>query len=295
MSKPRLIIKNCYYHVMNRGDKGEPIFIDNAMKEFFLEKLIFYKDMYNISLCAFCIMNNHFHLIIRDNEGLLSKFMHNLLTVYAIKYRHVYEGKGYVFQNRFKAQIIQVAKYMQNVILYVLNNPCRKHFAKNPLKYAWSSAPLHFTSNAVFLNDAIVKDIFGNKHNFKYCINRHIKPDAQIIETPIGDVLGDQWYASSIAGKYDRRRIVDLNLLRRRDDIMEIPIKSAIMLFEHQKDMKLKDIDFNSKSGRIVRNDLLVFLRDQCHLSYGEIKNICQFDGLKYSTLAKIYSRCKCD
>lgn len=293
MSRPRLIIKNCYYHVMNRGDKGEPVFLSNEMKEFFLEKLIFYKDLYGISLCAFCIMNNHFHLIIRDNEGFLSQFMHNLLTVFAIKYRKELGGKGYVFQNRFKSQIIQVARYMFNVIVYVLNNPCRKDMAGNPLEYHWSSASLHFTPESFFLDDSIVRETFGNYKNYLHCLKSEISLEEHVIETPIGEVLGDQWYASSIAGKYDRRKIIDLKSLRRKDDIMEIPLKSAIMLFENQNDIRIKDIDFNSKSGRIVRNNLLVFLKDECHLSYREIRTASLFDGIKYNTLAKTYSRCK--
>ncbi len=278
---------------MNRGDKGEYIFNDYKMKYIFLEKLIFFKNKHFIKLVAFCIMGNHFHLIIKDEEGLISEFMHDLETVFAVKYRKDKGGKGYVFQNRFRSQIIYYEKYMQNAIVYVLNNPCRKHLIDNPLSYHWSSAALYFSENGDFVDKQSVEDIFGSKINFLHCINNKIDISNHIIETPIGEILGDQWYASRVVGKYNRRIENSDSIGMRRNDYINIPIQSALLLFEHRNKITLKHIDFCSKYGKIVRNKLLVFLKDECQMNYSKIKYAYPFFNMKYNALAKTYSRCK--
>ena len=293
MGKPRIKLTNHFYHVMNRGDKGEYIFDDDQMKQLFLKELNFFKNKYLIRISAFCIMGNHFHLIIKDKEGWISEFMHDLETVFAMKYRKEKGGKGYVFQNRFKSQIIHYEKYMQNAIIYVLNNPCRKKLVDDPLSYHWSSAALHFNKSVNFLDKSITKDLFGSRKNFLYCLNSKIDISKHIIETPIGQILGDQWYASSILGRYNRRIKNSYSTGKRKDDNMNISIQSALMLFEYRKKIYLKETDFDSKYGRIIRNKLLVFLKDECQMRYPEIKCAYPFFNMKYNALAKTYSRCK--
>ena len=278
---------------MNRGDKGEYIFNDYKMKSLFLEKLIFFKYKHLIKLLAFCVMGNHFHLIIKDEEGLISEFMHDLETVFAVKYRKDKGGKGYVFQNRFRSQIIHYEKYMQSAIVYVLNNPCRKHLIDNPLSYHWSSAALYFSENGDFVDKQSVEDIFGSKRNFLHCLNNRIDISNHIIETPIGEILGDQWYASRALGRYNRRVKNYYSIGKRKSDILNIPIQSALILFENKNGISLKDIDFYSKYGTIIRNKLLVFLKDECQMNYAKIKHAYPFFNIKYNSLPKIYSRCK--
>ncbi len=65
------------------------------------------------------------------------------------------------------------------------------------------------------------------------------------------------------------------------------------MLFEHKNKINLNHIDFYSKYGKIVRNKLLVFLKDECQMKYSKIKYVNPFFNMKYNALAKTYSRCK--
>ncbi|MCK4524142.1 transposase [candidate division WOR-3 bacterium] len=292
MNKPRIKLINHFYHVMNRGDKGEYIFDDDKMKQLFLKELSFFKNKYLIKLSAFCIMGNHFHLIIKDENGWISEFMHDLETIFALKYRKENGGKGYVFQNRFKSQIIHYEKYMQNAIIYVLNNPCRKHLVNDPLSYHWSSAALHFNKSVNFLDKKITKDLFGSRKNFLYCLNSRVDIKEHIIETPIGQILGDQWYASSILGRYNKRMNNSYSSGKRKNDKLNISIQSALMLFEYRNKMYLRDIDFHSRYGKMVRNNLLVFLRNECQMRYSEINHAYPFFNMKYNALAKTYSRC---
>ena len=278
---------------MNRGDKGENIFLNDGFKQKFIQYLITCKSKYLMQIAGFCIMDNHFHLIIKDEHGFISEFMHDLLTLYAIAYRKGKGGYGYVFQNRFKSQIIHYEKYMSNVIIYVMNNPCRKQIVTTPFAYKWSSVSLYFNSTQSFVDTEIVVQIFGTKKNFHSVFDNHKLDEIPIIETSVGQVIGEQWYASSIAGKFDRRVKISVANKKRKNDFVKINLQSAILMFELKIKKSIKDIDFNSKSGKIIRNQLLVFLKENCQMSYTEIKNAYPFYNIKYNALAKTYSRCK--
>jgi len=92
---------------MNRGYDGNDIFVGNQNKSQFLEYLEGASNRMKIRLFAYCVMDNHYHLVLENSSGMMSDFLKLLNGLYGMYYRKMYGGKGYVFQSRFKSNIRQ--------------------------------------------------------------------------------------------------------------------------------------------------------------------------------------------
>jgi putative transposase len=94
---------------MNRGINGETIFKADRHKTVFLDILADKVDKFRMRLFAYCIMDNHYHLVLENASGRMSDFFRNLNTQYAFYYRKQTGGKGYVFQSRFNHTMVSTS------------------------------------------------------------------------------------------------------------------------------------------------------------------------------------------
>ena len=92
------------------------------------------------SLIAYCLMGNHFHLVIKVGAETISSIMHRLLTAYAKSFNQRHERSGHLFQARFSSKLIGDDAYLQTVFKYVHLNPVKAGLVKNPKDWPWSSA-----------------------------------------------------------------------------------------------------------------------------------------------------------
>lgn len=136
---PRLEISKTIYHVINRGNNKKDIFLDDKDYNIFLKQLLDVKIEKDFLLYAYCLMPNHFHLLIETIDTPLSKIMHKLLTCYAIYFNSRYEQTGHVFQNRYKAKICDKEEYLFKLMQYIHVNPLRAGATKDLNNYRWSS------------------------------------------------------------------------------------------------------------------------------------------------------------
>lgn len=131
---------NCFYHIYNRGNNKEDV-LKNAEDKKFLIGLLF-KNIKkgDLRIISFCIMDNHFHLIIKtgQNPKLLSKFMQMVFVSYAIRYNKRYERVGHVFQDRYNANILNYKRDLIQAQVYLRNNPVKKGLVKKARDYPWS-------------------------------------------------------------------------------------------------------------------------------------------------------------
>lgn len=130
-------IKDNFYHVFSRGNRKETIFFDEKDYRRFLNKTQDYKERYRIDIVAFCLLPNHFHLIVKQlSQILVSKFLGTLLNSYArylsIKYKLPI---GHVFQGRFGATLIDSNKSLLQVSRYIHLNPIRKNLLEFDYTY----------------------------------------------------------------------------------------------------------------------------------------------------------------
>lgn len=163
------ILKNdCFYHIYNRGINGCALFSCNENKKFFLNKI---KDCANhtFKVYAYCLMDNHFHLIIKvTNETRVTQQFSNLFNSYAKAYNKQEKRTGSLFEKHFKRVELKNELYLKNLILYVHLNPFH-HLNQDYTKFQFSSFISFLSDKETNLPRLEVINLFGNLDNFKAC------------------------------------------------------------------------------------------------------------------------------
>jgi putative transposase len=127
------------YHVTSRGDRREPIFDDENDAKTFLEIVGTALERFEACLLAYCLMGNHYHLVLHTRQGNLSRLMRQINGIYTQAYNRRHNKVGHLFQGRFKAILVDGDAYLLEVCRYVDLNPVRAKLAKHPGDWAWSS------------------------------------------------------------------------------------------------------------------------------------------------------------
>lgn len=155
-----------YYHVYSRGSEKRIIFLDKADKKRFLERLEEYKHLHSVKIIAYCLMPNHYHLLIRqDSEEPISLFISRLNIAYAMYFNKRYERVGPLFQGRFKAKHIETDEYLVHLSRYIHLNPL-SHLGERALrKYYWSSLKDYLdNTDGGFVDTEIIASYFNSKN-----------------------------------------------------------------------------------------------------------------------------------
>lgn len=134
----RKISYSGFYHVMIRGVNKEIIFKDDRDRRNFLHLLKYYKIKLNCMIHAYCLMDNHVHILIEDNNNKLGELMRNVTSVYAGEFNKKYRRIGHLFQERFKSQNVENDYYLLRLVRYIHRNP-EKAGICNTEDYIWSS------------------------------------------------------------------------------------------------------------------------------------------------------------
>jgi REP element-mobilizing transposase RayT len=140
MARPlRIEFPGALYHITSRGDRGEAIFEDDADREMFLRVVAEVVERYRWICHAFCLMTNHYHLVIETLEGNLSRGMRQLNGVYTQASNRRHRRTGHLFQGRFKGILVERDAYLLEVSRYVVLNPVRAGMVDAPGDWPWSS------------------------------------------------------------------------------------------------------------------------------------------------------------
>jgi putative transposase len=121
----RLDVPDVLQHVMARGIEGRDIFRDTKDREAFLKRLSDLVKKGNVQLLAWCLMPNHFHLLLRTREMSLATMMRRLMTGYAVWHNRRHDRKGHLFQNRYKSIVVEEDPYFLELVRYIHLNPVR--------------------------------------------------------------------------------------------------------------------------------------------------------------------------
>jgi putative transposase len=141
------------YHVLNRGHARETLFHDDEDRRAFLRLLGRYRDRCGWRLYHYCLMGNHFHLLLQlADPRRLSREMAGLMVAYWHHYRRRYGLVGHLFQGRFKSPAVEADAYLLSCGRYVERNPVEAGLAARPWEWRWSSARAYALGEA----DALV-------------------------------------------------------------------------------------------------------------------------------------------
>lgn len=140
MARPlRLEFPGALYHVMSRGNRRETIYVSPADFQVFLDVLGDACERFNWVCHAYCLMTNHYHLLIETPEGNLSRGMRHLNGVYSQAFNRSNDKVGHVFQGRHKAIVVQKETYLLELARYIVLNPLRAKMVAQLGDWPWSS------------------------------------------------------------------------------------------------------------------------------------------------------------
>ena len=140
MARPiRLEYAGAIYHVTSRGDRLEDIYDSDADRECFIKTLGDVCKRFNWVCHAYCLMSNHYHLLIETPDANLSKGMRQLNGVYTQAYNRSNGRVGHVFQGRYKAIMVEKQGYLLELARYIVLNPVRASMVRSVSQWRWSS------------------------------------------------------------------------------------------------------------------------------------------------------------
>ena len=132
------------YHVILRGANRKEIFHKEEDRIRFLHTLNRYRIETGIRVLAWCLMDNHVHLLLKENDHNLSDLMKRLGISYATYYNWTYGTNGHLFQDRFKSEVVETYGYLGRVVRYIHMNPVKAGLSRKPEKYWWSSCANYY-------------------------------------------------------------------------------------------------------------------------------------------------------
>ena len=142
MARPlRLEFPGAIYHVTARGNARAAIFLDDEDRGLFVGVLAECVSRFGWLCHAYCLMDNHYHLLIETPGGNLSAGMRQLNGIYTQRFNRRHGRVGHIFQGRFKAILVERDSYLLELCRYVVLNPVRAGMVREVAQYAWSSYP----------------------------------------------------------------------------------------------------------------------------------------------------------
>jgi REP element-mobilizing transposase RayT len=162
--------KTGIYHVLTRGINRQDIFIDDEDKSSYLDRLSRYKEECAFQVYAYCLMNNHVHLLIKENDIPISKIIKKLNVSYVNWYNWKYNRVGHLFQDRFKSEPVEDDRYLMTLLRYIHQNPTK--VGQNIAE--WTSYNDYITGRGITDSNFILKILSDSREAALVQFKKHV-------------------------------------------------------------------------------------------------------------------------
>ncbi len=267
------------YHITSRGNARADIFIDDTDRQVFLDVLTLVVEKYNWLCHSYCLMSNHYHLLIETPDPNLSQGMRQLNGLYTQRFNRQHGRVGHVFQGRYKSILVEKNEYLMELCRYIVLNPVRAGMVDAPGAWMWSS--YNATGYAVkpphFLTVDWILGQFGNKKNEVRRAYRQFVADgmSRKVDNPWDQLTGQIIFGGT-------EFIADIQ--SRIGDVQEIGEISRSQRFLGRPVLKHLFLE-NTIKNKADRNKQIV----RAHMEYGyTLKEIAEQLGLHYTTISKV-------
>ena len=279
MARPlRIEFAGAVYHVTSRGNARADIFEADSDRETFLRILGAVVKRFNWLCHAYCLMNNHYHLLIETPEGNLSAGMRQLNGVYTQAFNRAHRRDGHVFKGRFTAILVEKESHLLELCRYVVLNPVRAGMVERPEQYRWSSyrPTLGKAAKPALLTTRWLLGNFSNtlaESRRRY--RKFVTAGMDDIESPWGKLSGQILLGTEEFVQKAKE------LLGGKVDIPEIPTRQR-----HVGRPTLADL---FPPATVMQKQLRNRLVRLAHGTYGyTMKELSQVLGVHYTTISKV-------
>lgn len=169
MSRPlRTEFPNACYFVTSRGNAGQPIFLSSNDGNLWISVFGSVCSKFGWICHAYCLMENHYHIVVETPEPNLSLGMRQLNGVYTQSFNRNNNRSGHLFMGRFHSVVFQKERYLKPLVRDALRNPVRKGFIKSPVQWKWSSCRAGAgAEDPPFLDTGKIAECFGSLRDFE--------------------------------------------------------------------------------------------------------------------------------
>ncbi|NLK72082.1 MAG: hypothetical protein GX285_03570 [Clostridiales bacterium] len=211
-----------YYHIMTRGINKEKIYESDQEKENLLQYIKEKAQEIACVIVAYCIMDNHMHMIIQAEKHSLISMMRKVNISYAMYYNQRHKRIGPVVQDRYKSENITDEKYLLGAIRYIHNNPVKANVVERAEDYKWSSIREYQTDEIILVNRQAKEEIMGgfiSKSDFKEF--HQIEDDISYLEIKEEAKENKEKRAEKIMESYfEENGITDISNFIKKDELI---------------------------------------------------------------------------
>jgi REP element-mobilizing transposase RayT len=222
MARPlRIEYSGTFYHITSRGNERKAVFKSERDREKLLSYLGSATERYAAIVHVYCLMDNHYHLLMETPAGNLSQIMHHINGAYTTYYNTKRERSGHLFQGRYKAILIEADEYAKELSRYMHLNPVRAGMCTHPEEYPWSSCRYYTveTKAPEWLQRGFILGYFGQN------LSDSMKPYRDFIHAVMGEgydsplaelkhsvILGSGQFVAEIRDRFLKHKAQDRDL-----------------------------------------------------------------------------------
>ncbi len=206
----RIKYSGAWYHIMNRGLERSKIFLNNKHRKDFLGLLSEISERFQVEIHGYCLMDNHYHLLIRTQLPNLNLVMKHLNGVYTLRFNRDVKRDGPLFRGRYKSVLIDKENYFLNASRYIHKNPSEAEVTKDDQKYPWSSYQ-YYSLNKLkkpkwLITSETLNYFDGDREEYVKFVERGIDEDCKKFYSSknIKFILGKKSFIKEISEKWLR-------------------------------------------------------------------------------------------
>ncbi|MBP2661400.1 MAG: transposase like protein, partial [Firmicutes bacterium] len=252
----RQLSESKIYHVMIRGNARKNIFLDDEDKNRFIEILSEKNKERKFVIYAYCLMDNHVHLLINEGSDEIGRIMKRINISYAYYFNKKYVRTGHLFQDRFKSEGIENDAYLLSAVRYIHNNPVKAGIVKNMEEYKWSS----YT-------------IYTETENQNSSIDKRF-----ILEMFSDDIEKSTKLFIDYSKIQDDRQFIDLQEENVEEKAIQTENQAKEWLMHYLVKHNINTGDLKNRQQEDLRREIISILKENSNLSIRQIAKLLDID-----------------
>ena len=265
----RIEYEGALYHVLSRGNERRDIFLDDDDRRLFLTGLAEAGERFAIDVCAYVLMGNHYHLLLRTRRANLSKAMQWLGVSYTTRFNSKQSRSGHLFQGRFKSMLVQNDAYLLQLSYYIHCNPLRAGMVARLSDYRWSSYRAYAYGDRAleWLNTEVILSQLVNaadRHQaYRENAQKYAKEESRLWEDlRHGFIMGSERFVEDIKARYLPPGAPHKEIPQQKSVARDVDVESVLSQAAEQLGCDVEEFRSGNRVSpkRSLERDLLLYL-----------------------------------